>query len=283
MQDDLGGELALDGPPDSMVSLVPSLSELVAEWGLGPRLVGVTDFCVSPAGVFPDAVRLRGTKNPDIRGIIELRPDLVLADQEENRRIDVERLRAAGVTVWVTSVRSVRDVAGTISRLGPALGVRAAADELARRILEQLALGTTGTPHERSRDLTSVCMIWRDGAEHGDDERWWTVGHETYAGDLLRCAGLPPVTVDGADRYPRARLEDLQCASPSLVLLPDEPYAFGVGDEAAFSGWSSTVLRCSGQPLFWWGSRTPDALKWLREVGEACAQETVRRAKHRKA
>ncbi len=282
-RDDLGASLTLAAPPRSIVSLVPSLTELVVVWGLAPRLVGVTDFCVSPPGAFPDAERLRGTKNPDTLRIIGLRPDLVLADQEESRRIDVERLREAGLAVWVTSVRSVRDVAASVRRLGPVLGVQAAGEDLAQRILDELECSSSSGPDERSRDLTSACMIWRDGPQHGNDECWWSVGPDTYAGDLLRCAGLPPVVVGGDSRYPRAELDELRRTSPSLVLLPDEPYEFGDDDAEVFEGWPSSVLRCSGQPLFWWGHRTPDALRWLREVRDGCVQDSVRRAKPRSA
>lgn len=262
LHDDLGDELPLAGPPSTIVSLVPSLSELVATWGLGSQLVGVTDFCVAPADGFPAAERIRGTKNPDTARIIELRPDLVLADQEENRRLDVERLRAAGVAVWVTSVRSVRDVAASIRRLGPALGRPDEGAELADRILAAVAIAEDPP----AAGLPAACMIWRDGPHRGADEQWWTVGPETFAGDLMRCAGLRPVTPGEDRRYPRAELAAIRAAEPRIILLPDEPYDFGAEDAAVFADWGADVIRCSGQPLFWWGPRTPDALRWLGDL-----------------
>ena len=286
MRDDLGDLLPVVGPPRSIVSLVPSLTELVAEWGLASSLVGVTDFCVSPPGAFPDAERLRGTKNPDTRRIAALRPDLVLADREENRRIDVERLRAAGLAVWVTSVRSVSDVAASVRRLGPALGAESEGKDLARRILAEVEASTAAGPSGEADSVPSACMIWRDGPQQGDAERWWAVGADTFAGDLLRCAGLPPVAIGDDGRYPRATLAEFRGASPEVVLLPDEPYLFGDADADEFRDWAVDVLRCSGQPLFWWGPRTPAALRWLRQVRTdrvARAQDSVRRAKPRSA
>ncbi len=271
MQDDLGDAIGIDGPPRSIVSLVPSLTELVAEWGLAETLVGVTDYCLSPPGAFPDAERIRGTKNPDTGRIAALRPDLVLADQEENRRIDVERLRAAGLAVYVTSVRSVRDVAASVRRLGPVLGRGDAGEELAERILTELGADPIGPVHA----IPSACMIWRDGPQQGSDERWWAVGSDTFAGDLLRCAGLPPVELGDDRRYPRATLDEIAGASPGVVLLPDEPYAFDEHDRDVFRDWSATALRCSGQPLFWWGPRTPGALRWLKQVHAECARNDV--------
>lgn len=269
--DDLGERLPLDGPPQSIVSLVPSLSELVAEWGLAHLLLAVTDYCVLPQGAFPDAERIRGTKNPDTSRIAALRPDLVLADQEENRQIDVARLRSAGVAVWVTSVRSVRDVAASVRSLGLALGCDEAGEALARRIIAELDV-LTKSDHQ----LPSACMVWRDGAQHGAGERWHSVGPDTFAGDLLRCAGLPPVLLSGDSRYPRATLADLRTADPQVVLLPDEPYEFDEVDAEEFSSWPVDVVRCSGLPLFWWGSRTPEALRWLRRVRDSSVRNSRR-------
>lgn len=265
MRDDLGHECATIGPR-SVVSLVPNLTELVTVWGLADTLAGVTEYCVSPPDAFPDASRIRGTKNPDIASIVALRPDLVLADQEENRRIDVERLRAAGLDVWVTSVRSVRDVAASIRSLGVVLDRPVEGAQLCAEILAEVdagvAAGGGGTAAHHS--VPSICMIWRDGPQRGSEERWWSVGSETYAGDLLRCAGLPPVTSGVDARYPQATLAEVRERQPRLVLLPDEPYEFSDHDAQVFVGWPVDVLRCSGRPLFWWGPRTPQAIRWLR-------------------
>jgi ABC-type Fe3+-hydroxamate transport system substrate-binding protein len=267
MRDDLGHELGLEGAPRSIVSLVPNLTELVAEWGLADRLIGVTDYCVSPPGAFPDAERIRGTKNPDTARIAALGPDLVLADQEESRRIDVERLRAAGLHVWVTRVRAVRDVVQTVRRLGTVLDRPLEAAALADEITAELDAG--GREPGPTSTAPSVCMIWRDGAQHGAAERWWSVGSDTFAGDLLRCAGLPPVAVGEDDRYPRATLAEILEQGPRVVLLPDEPYVFTDQDAEVFRDWTVDVLRCSGRPLFWWGPRTPAALRWLRSQSSA--------------
>ncbi len=97
-----------------MVSLVPSLTESVAVTRPG-ALVGATTWCTHPAGL--DVARVRGTKNPDLAAIRALEPDLVLANQEENRRVDVERLRAAGVPVWVTVIRDLDEAVSSLRRM----------------------------------------------------------------------------------------------------------------------------------------------------------------------
>ena len=107
MLDDLGAEVALDSSPRRVVSLVPSLTEAIAVTAPGV-LVGATNWCTHPAGL--EVARVRGTKNPDRAAIAALRPDLVVANQEENRRVDVERLRSAGIPVWVTRIDGIDDV-----------------------------------------------------------------------------------------------------------------------------------------------------------------------------
>src|SRR5258708_4352000 len=119
-RDDLGYPVRVDYPARRVVSLVPSLTESVAV--TRPQaLVGATDWCTHPADL--DVTRVRGTKNPNLAAITGLSPDIVLANQEENRRIDVERLRAAGVPVWVTVIRTLEEAMASLRRMfGLALG-----------------------------------------------------------------------------------------------------------------------------------------------------------------
>src|SRR5580693_8859788 len=113
-RDDLGHPFQPGGPARRVVSLVPSLTESVAVTR-PEALAGATDWCTHPAGL--DVPRVRGTKNPDLAAIAGLRPDLVLANQEENRRLDVERLRAAGIPVWVTVIRTLDEAFSSLRRM----------------------------------------------------------------------------------------------------------------------------------------------------------------------
>lgn len=121
--DALRRALVLDGPPERIVSLVPSLTEWLFAVGAGERVVGVTDYCIEPAAALADLPRLRGTKNPDRAAILALRPDLVLVDQEENRERDVLALAGTGLTVYATAIRSVADVPAQLGQLAAVLGV----------------------------------------------------------------------------------------------------------------------------------------------------------------
>jgi ABC-type Fe3+-hydroxamate transport system substrate-binding protein len=234
LEDDLGHAVALAASPERVVSLVPSLTEAIATTDPA-RLVGATDWCTHPIGL--DVVRVRGTKNPDHRAIAALRPDLVVANQEENRRVDVERLRAAGIPVWVTVVESVDQALATLRRL--------LVDVLGTKEPEWLARST----EEWARPATlpparTLVPIWRDP--------WMVVGGRTFSGDMVARLGLTHCIDDGRERYPKIDLADLMRDDPDLVLLPDEPYPFAPDDgPEAFPGVPTALV--SGRDLTWYG------------------------------
>ena len=206
--------------PGRIVSLVPSLTEALFVLGLGERVVGVTEWCVHPAEGVAPLTKVGGTKNPDVDLIVALSPELVIANREENRRRDVERLEAAGIRVWVTHPRSVRD---GIALLG-ALADLGAPEERRRAVVDSSMVALARAEQEQfERRVRFVCPIWRDP--------WMVVGDDTYAHDLITlCGGENLFAGVGERRYPRVTLAEIEAASPELILLPDEPYAFGQRD-----------------------------------------------------
>ena len=230
MIDDLGHPFE-GAPPRRVVSLVPSLSEALAVT-VPSRLVGVTDWCTHPPGL--DLPRVRGTKNPDRAAISSLRPDLVVANQEENRQLDVERLRAAGVPVWVTAIESLDDALRSMRRLFVDV---LAVDEPAWL---RTAAASWSRPAPTPR-LTVAVPIWRDP--------WMVVGARTFTGDLLARLGLDNVFGGGEARYPRVELSSVRA---DVVLLPDEPYVFSPDDGPEAFPDQRTVL-VPGRQLTWYG------------------------------
>jgi ABC-type Fe3+-hydroxamate transport system substrate-binding protein len=233
-EDDLGTPVPLPHPPRRVVSLVPSLTEALAVT-VPDRLVGATDWCSHPAGLA--VARVRGTKNPDRAAIAALAPDLVVANQEENRRLDVERLRAAGIPVWVTVIESLDQALASLRRLF--------ADVLAVGEPDWLAAAAASWAQPPAGPRTRVVVpVWRDP--------WMVVGARTFTGDLLDRLGLDNVFAGHAERYPRVDPAELRAAGPELVLLPDEPYRFTADDgPEAFPGLPSALV--SGRELTWYG------------------------------
>ncbi|MGK8504131.1 helical backbone metal receptor [Nocardia asiatica] len=232
-RDDLGTPVELRTPPRRVVSLVPSLTEAVAH-SCPEVLVAATQWCTHPADLAVE--RVRGTKNPDVRRIAELAPDLVLCNKEENRRIDVERLRAAGIPVWVTEIATVEEAIVSLTRLcAEALGIGVPA---------WLAEAETAwTPPAPARPRAAVIPIWRNP--------WMVVGRHTFTGDIAHRLGLRLVHADRPDRYPRVSEEELT-AGVELAVLPDEPYVFTESDGPdAFPG--IPVALVEGRALTWYG------------------------------
>ncbi len=233
--DDLGYAVPLAAVPRRVVSLVPSLTETIAVSAPG-RLVGATDWCVHPVDL--DVVRVRGTKNPDLERIASLAPDLVIANEEENRKGDVEALRAGGIPVWVTDIRTVDGALASIARLLVLLDApeRAWLGEARAEWDEPAAY-----PPARA---TAVVAIWR--------RPWMWLGRDTYAGDVLRRLGVANALAGHEQRYPRIDPGDLP--SHDLVVLPDEPYRFTADDgPETFPG--RRVVLADGQALTWYGPR----------------------------
>lgn len=238
MRDDRGTEF--DGPPPRrVVSLVPSLTEAIAATDRR-LLVGVTDWCTHPAGL--DAPRVGGTKWPDVAGVLALRPDLVLANAEENRDEDVAALREAGVPVWVTAPATVDEALHSLARMCAALG-RPDPPWLAG------ARAAWADP-PRLPDVRAVIPIWR--------RPWMVLGRDTFAGDLLARLGVRNLFATHGDRYPKLATDDLPAVGADLVVLPDEPYAF-TPDDGPEAWPQCRPAFVSGRHLTWYGPSLAEA------------------------
>ncbi|MFJ9040619.1 helical backbone metal receptor [Streptomyces sp. NPDC102406] len=223
-----------------VVSLVPSLTEAVAVT-LPGVLAAATDWCTHPAGL--DVPRIGGTKNPDVPAIVALRPDLVVANEEENRPADLAALRAAGIEVLVTEVRRLPQALSELDRV-----LRACGATWRPRWLDEAEAAWTGlaVPRRRSRALVP---IWR--------RPWMVLGRATFAGDLLARLGVENVYAGHAERYPRIPLDDLRAARADLVVLPDEPYRFTADDGP--EAFDIPAALVSGRHLTWYGPSLGEA------------------------
>ncbi|MFE0415619.1 helical backbone metal receptor [Streptomyces tendae] len=228
-----------------VVSLVPSLTEAVARTVPG-ALVGATDWCTHPAGL--DVVRVGGTKNPETDRILSLAPDLVVANEEENRAPDLDVLRTAGVGVLVTEVRTVPQAITELERVLTACGA-----STRPRWLDEAAAAWADPPAPERR-ATAVVPVWR--------RPWMVLGRDTFAGDVLSRLGVDHLYAAHAERYPKVPVDELRAARPDVVVLPDEPYRFTADDgPEAFPGLPCALV--DGRYLTWYGPSLAEAPRAL--------------------
>lgn len=239
-----------------LVSLCPSLTELVFDLGRGEDLVGVTKFCVHPKEGVARIEKVGGTKDPLVERIVELAPDLVLLNEEENRVEDAEALAAAGVPCHTSLPRTVAETAAMVRSIGAALDRRHVAEAIAADIEARSARVRAAAAGRAP--VRWAYLIWR--------KPWMTVNRDTFVQSLLEQAGGENVFAERAERYPEITLEDLAAADPELVLLGTEPFPFTAKHVVELSAATGLprerFVIADGEYLSWHGSRTPDGIDY---------------------
>ena len=260
--DELGFRLELPGFPRRIISLVPSWTETLFALGIGDTVVGVTRYCVEPSATAA-LPKIGGTKNPDIRGIVGLAPDLVIANAEENRREDIEGLRAAGIRVFTTYPRKVSAAVESIIRLGGILGCETAAGVMAREIVMAVSAIETQVGVWAKLRFRVFCPIWKNP--------WMAFNGDTYAHDVLRMLGYNNIFASAGERYPRTTIAEAIALRPDFVMLPNEPYEFDAKDleelkPALPPALSRRVVLINGRDLHWYGAHMVTGLKALNAL-----------------
>lgn len=237
-------------PYQRIISLVPSLTELLVDLGLKDQLIGRTRFCIHPQEI-EDIEIIGGTKNPNLEKIVELEPDFILANKEENRKEDIELLDKYA-TIRVTEIDSIQDAILEISSLGELLGVENKAQLLVQKITALL------NDRPAKPALSVAYFIWKDP--------WMTIGNDTYIHDVLHKYSLHNV-YGLQKRYPKTTLENLSNHQPELILLSSEPYPFKDKhiDEIKEACPHSQIELVNGEWFSWYGSRMIQAFSSLNK------------------
>jgi ABC-type Fe3+-hydroxamate transport system substrate-binding protein len=286
--DDRDRALEFASCPKRVVSLVPSDTLNVAALGCADALVGCTDYCELPDEVVARLPHVGGTKNPRLDDVLALEPDLVLANQEENTRGDVEALVKRGVRVYVAFPRRVADGLAHLARLARVFGVdqEAGVKGLLRRAYGEYRAAEDA--RKAAKPARTFCPIWMTPlmTVHGDTfisdmldlcgaDNVFADRQRRYplAADLGKASPLSPEEVGARDvRYPRVTFEEVVARAPDIVLLPDEPHPFSDEDAAVFraldvpAARSGAIVRTSGKDLCWYGARSVDGIGRVRAL-----------------
>lgn len=292
IRDDRKRLLTWPSPPRRVVSLVPSDTYSLLRLGAKDRLIGRTRYCVAPEAEVDDIEIVGGTKDADVDRIIELQPDVVIANQEENTRRDVERLEEAGLRVVVSFPQRVSQGVAHLARLAVLLDLDRTGGP-AKDLVGWVYRAHKEAEARRGKHapVRVFAPIWMDPLMtiHGDtfisDMLGLAGAQNVFAGrtrlyplaaDLGKVDALPPERVGDRDtRYPRVSLDEVVAQKPELVLLPDEPHPFTEADAAVFRSLDipaakrGAIVFCDGKDLMWYGARSLEGIERLTALVDA--------------
>jgi ABC-type Fe3+-hydroxamate transport system substrate-binding protein len=238
--------------PIRIISLVPSQTELLFDLGLDEKISGITKFCIHPATKIKDKVIVGGTKTLNLNKIRSLRPDLIIANKEENTREQIEELQHQYV-VHVTDVVSLLDALTMIRDVGELVGKGPEAEKIASQI-ETALCPLPSAPHS-----TVAYFIWR--------KPYMVAANATFIHSMLEVAGFRNVFADRT-RYPEITPDDLKAARPDLIFLSSEPYPFTekhIAEVQAICP-SAHLLVVDGELFSWYGSRLLRSSDYFRNL-----------------
>jgi ABC-type Fe3+-hydroxamate transport system substrate-binding protein len=252
--DQLGRRVAVPFPPQRIVSLVPSQTELLFDLGLGAKVVGVTKFCIHPAGARTKATVIGGTKNFDFEKIAALKPDLIIGNKEENYQAGIEQL-AASYPVWLSDISNLPEALDMIRRVGFIAGAKEKAAALADAIDASFAALATA----ESAPISVAYFIWR--------KPYMVAATGTFIDDMLRRVGFANAFA-GLSRYPEISAEQLAAVAPQRIFLSSEPYPFAAKHVAEFQQLcpAAKIEIVDGELFSWYGSRLQQSAAYFSQL-----------------
>jgi ABC-type Fe3+-hydroxamate transport system substrate-binding protein len=239
--DQLGKTISINYPPQKIISLVPSQTELLFDLGLDEKVIGITKFCIHPKEKFKQTIKIGGTKTLDIEKIRALKPDLIIANKEENQQDQIEAL-AQEFPVWISDINTLTDALEMIVQVGELTDTEAKAKEIAATIRTNFeALNSLSKP------LKVAYFIWKDP--------YMLAAKQTFIDDMLKYCGFENVLTE--TRYPEITLETLQQLQPQVILLSTEPYPFKQKNIEELQTYfpHAFITLVDGEMFSWYGSR----------------------------
>lgn len=263
--DALGTAHEVASGPIRIVSLVPSITELLCDLGLGPQLVGRTGYCIHPDEIVRNIPKVGGTKTVNVHKLRTLDPTHVIVNIDENEKDTVEEIRSFVPHVVVTHPIQVEDNFGLFALMGGLFGRELRATQLSQQLREALAQAQRHV----AEPLGVLYLIWKDP--------WMTVSRDTYVANMLAAAGLQIVAPPSAQRYPQLDWAKFDASAVQVVLLSSEPYRFTQAEEAAIRQIPSLrdrpVRLIDGEMVSWYGSRAIAGVAYLRTFRQQLEQE----------
>ena len=252
---DILGQQHAAAPNARIVSLVPSITELLCDLGLAPQLVGRTGFCIHPADVVRNIPKVGGTKDVNIEKIRKLAPTHLVVNIDENEKPTVDKLAEFVPNIVVTHPIEPRDNLALVQLMGGVFCAQERADAWCGEFERELALMQKGRPQR------VLYCIWKDP--------WMTVSRDTYIARMLALIGwsIPEI---GDVRYPSFQWSDALVHDVDQVLLSSEPYRFTEEHVDALERQiGKPVQLVDGEMMSWYGSRALQGIRYLKGLAAA--------------
>lgn len=246
-----------------IVSLVPSLTEMLVDLGLRDIIVGVTKFCVHPSSLQKEVEVVGGTKNPNIDKILRLAPTHIIANKEENNKADIEFLSKHS-NVYVSDIKNIKDVFELLKSYAMLFQVEESAfriEEVLRNEILQFQKKVNIKP-----SIKVAYLIWKNP--------WMSVGYDTFIHEMLLIAGFENVFANQI-RYPEVDLNDL--STNDIVFLSSEPYPFKNIHITEVKKYVNNCFLVDGELFSWYGTRLISSFSYLKEL-RAKVEETIKRS-----
>lgn len=252
--DQLSNKLELSQAPKRIVCLVPSITELLAHFKLENEVIGITKFCFEPNSWFKSKDRIGGTKTVNITAVEQLKPDLIIANKEENDKAQIEELQKS-FPVFVSNIFTLKDALEMISKLGEICDRTAASKQLNQNII----LAFEQLQNENFTTLKVAYFIW--------DKPLMIAANKTFINNMLQLGAYKNV-FNNLERYPVIDEEQLKAAEPNVVLLSSEPFPFKEKHLAKYQHLlpKAKIILVDGTMFSWYGSRLVNSPKYFREL-----------------
>ena len=239
-KDQIGNILHFSHIPCRIISLVPSQTELLFDLGLDEEIIGITKFCIHPKEKCELKTRVGGPKSVDFQLIDQLRPDVIIANKEENAKEEIEKL-GEKYPVWISDISTLEDALDMIKGIGELAGKSEEASDIISRISASI---------HRFDDLSIrvAYFIWQ--------EPYMVAGEDTFINEMLKKCGLTNV-FDSLPRYPAVTEEQVSEARPDVIFLCSEPYTFKEKHIGEFKEKFpfARIFIVDGEIFSWYGSR----------------------------
>jgi ABC-type Fe3+-hydroxamate transport system substrate-binding protein len=254
--DQLQETMHLTGKPGRIISVVPSQTELLYSLGLENEVIGITKFCVHPEVWYHSKTRVGGTKNLNLPLIASLKPDLIIANKEENIKEQITELKKI-CPVWVSDVNNLSDALEMIKLLGTITGK----NEKALDVSNAIECSFKDLIYNGKDLIPAAYLIWRNP--------YMVAGGNTFINNMLGYCGLQNL-YGSISRYPEIELSELKKLSTPLILLSSEPYSFSIEHIAEIQQEipDAKVLLADGEMFSWYGSRLLLAAAYFRQFKE---------------